>query len=101
MVTSMISSIGACIITLSVHGVLYGTHDTILFYCLRSLVYDENWKLKKSHIDWPILTITLVNFLLSTSHLGIAYRVTFATVANEEAVVDQLMSVSVRVPIPD
>ena len=98
----MISSIGAAIITLSVQGVMCGAYNATLVYCLGGLVYDENWKLlKRSHIKWAILVVTLFNFLLSTSHLGIAYRITFATVANEQAIVDRLIPVSVCAPMPD
>lgn len=97
----MISSIGAGIITLSVQGVLYGAYDATLVCCLGWLVYDENWKpLKRNQIKWPTLAVTLFNFLLSTSYLGIAYRITFATLANEQAVVDQFIAVSVCVPMP-
>jgi hypothetical protein len=76
-----------------VQGFLYGTYDATLFYCLRFLVCDGR------SINWPVLSITLFNFILSTSYLGISCRITFASLANEEAVVDQLINVSVRVPI--
>lgn len=96
----MISSIGA-VTTLSIQGVLYGVYIATLVCCLAWLVYDENGKLlKRRDIKWPILVVILFNFLLSTSYLGIAYRITFATLANEQAVVDQFIAVSVCVPMP-
>ncbi|KAF8346412.1 hypothetical protein F5887DRAFT_110223 [Amanita rubescens] len=91
----MISSTSATVITLSVQGFLYGTYDATLFHCLRFLVYDENQKrLKSRSINWPLLSITLFNFILSTSYLGISCRIAFASLANEEVVVDQFINVS-------
>src|SRR6266550_1513304 len=96
----MISSTSAIVITLPVQGFLYGTYNATLFHCLRFLVCDENQKLLKSRsINWPLLSITLFNFILSTGHLGISCRIVFASLANEEVVVDQLINVSVRIPI--
>ena len=52
-----------------IQALLYGLYVVTLVHCLRWLLYsDEGWSYRED-INWPMLTIAVVIFLLSTASL--------------------------------
>ena len=93
----MIPSSAASIIALFVQAILFGMYIATLAHCLRWFMYeDEEWKLRKT-THWPLLVITILIFLLSTSYLAIRVHVTIATVINEKLAIDNSTFACVRV----
>jgi hypothetical protein len=62
------------IIEAVVQALLYGLYVATLVHCLRWLLYnDKDWSYRKD-INWPMLAVTVVIFLLSTASLGLLLK---------------------------
>ncbi|KIL60804.1 hypothetical protein M378DRAFT_130387 [Amanita muscaria Koide BX008] len=78
-------------VTIQVYGtviqsVLFGLYLATLGHCVRWLLYDDQgWKLRKQ-VNWLILSITIVVFLLSSADLGVTLRMTIADVLGDKLV---------------
>ncbi|KAK2465008.1 hypothetical protein APHAL10511_003084 [Amanita phalloides] len=80
----MVSSLRTILTAGFVEGILFGIYFATLVLCLIWLLYDEGWKLmKKSLINWTMLTFTVFIFILLTSHLGISYCMAITALAHE------------------
>lgn len=79
----MLTQSAVFIILKIIQSFLYGLYLATFVHCLRWLIYDdEGWRLKPN-INWPILTITVFVFLLTTIDLALSLPMTVMT-ANRE-----------------
>ncbi|KIL59812.1 hypothetical protein M378DRAFT_168815 [Amanita muscaria Koide BX008] len=61
-----------------VQAISYGLYIATFSHCLRWLLYDnESWK-GRNKLNWPMLTISILVFLLGTAGLGTSFRMTLA-----------------------
>jgi hypothetical protein len=68
-----------------VQAILTGLYITTFFHCLRWLVFtDEGWRLRKN-IDWPILSVTVLVFILTYTSLVIMVKWEFLFVRGDIA----------------
>jgi hypothetical protein len=65
-----------------VSTLFYGLYLATLFHCVRWLIFtDDGWRLRK-RINWTMLTITLVLFVLSTLSRALVLQTTMVQVLN-------------------
>jgi hypothetical protein len=68
-----------------VQAILTGLYITTFFHCLRWLVFtDEGWRLRKN-IDWPILSVTVLVFILTYTSLVIMVKWEFLFIRGDIA----------------
>jgi len=64
--------------------VLFGLYLATLGHCLRWLLYeDQGWQLRK-RVNWLMLSVTVMVFLLSSTDLGVTLRMTIADVVGDK-----------------
>lgn len=80
-----------------VQAILYGFFVATWIYSLRWLIFeDKRWKLRsRANVNWLILTVTVLIFVLSTVDLGLTLRTTFALIRDDEFVSNQFEAASV------
>ncbi|PFH45017.1 hypothetical protein AMATHDRAFT_72070 [Amanita thiersii Skay4041] len=73
----MLSFLESVIVGTFVQGLLYGLYLATLMHAVRWLAFaDEGWVLRKFRaINWPMLVITTLIFLMMTADLGLSFHV--------------------------